>query len=62
MLRAQAIRDAVLNDLHDLVENIKEPRERVYLKDTCVGALERLGHDKALAEQVAGEFFQRTLQ
>lgn len=62
MLRTQATRDAVLNDLHDLVENIKEPRERYYLKDTCVGALERLGHDKAVAEEVARDFFRRTLQ
>lgn len=55
-------RAEALNDLYDLVANINEPRERFYLKETCIQALERLGHDPMVAQMVAGDFFKRTLQ
>lgn len=58
----QANLERAQNDLNELVETIKEPQHRYYLKQPCREALERMGHDSAVAEQVTSEFFKRTLQ
>ncbi len=51
----------VLEDLDFLVANIIEPSTRTYLRAPVIEALQRIGHDSALAHDAANQFFHVTI-